>query len=318
MSKPTFYEILGVSNDANETDIKKAYRALSLKYHPDRNPSDEAKSKIQGINEAYEILSDQNTRNKYDMELQFGNGMPGGGGGMQFHHMNHGEEFVDINNIFNMMFGGNMGGMPGMPGMHGMPEIRIFHGGMPGHTQMFHQMQRVEPIIKNISITMEQCYNGCTVPVEINRWVVSNNVKINETETVHINIPPGLNDSECVILHDKGNRINESIRGEVRIVIQVTNTTGFKRNGLDLIYKQTISLKESLCGFSFEIQHLNGKHMCLNNSSKPTIIKPNYNKTIPSLGMVRDNSTGNLIIEFHVEFPDSLTKEQIDTLLTIL
>ena len=322
MSKPTFYEILGIANDATETEIKKAYRSLSLKYHPDRNPSDEAKSKIQEINEAYEILSDQGNRANYDMELKFGNG----NGGMHFNGAPGQEEFVDISNIFNMMFGGGMGGMGGMPGMHGMPGmggmpgIRIFQGG-PGHTQIFHQFQHVqrpEPIQINVQITMEQSYAGCTVPIEINRVNIKNNVKIAETELIHINIPQGLNNNETVILHDKGNVVNDTIKGEVRICIIVTNNTEFTRVGLDLVSKKTISLKEALCGFSVEVQHLNGKRMCLNNTNNPTVIKPNFNKVIPSLGMIRENSTGNMIIEFTVEFPASLTKEQMDAISNIL
>ena len=89
---PNHYEVLGVSKDAKETEIKKAYRSLSLKYHPDRNSSEEAITKIQEINEAYEILSDESKRNHYDME-QAG-GIPGFGmGGMPFAHMNSMNEF---------------------------------------------------------------------------------------------------------------------------------------------------------------------------------------------------------------------------------
>ena len=310
MSKQDFYEILGVSNDASEAEIKKAYRSLSLKYHPDRNPSEEAKSKIQDINEAYEYLSDATKRQQYDMEQHFGKG------GVPFTRMNSMDEFADINNIFNMMFGQGMA--QGFPGQG--PGIRIFHGGMHPqmHQQTFHhQVHRLDPINKNIQITIEQSYYGCTLPIEIERWVLSNNVKITETETVYINIPPGIDDNEIVILHEKGNRINDS-SGEVRICIRITNNSVFIRSGLDLIYKKKITLKESLCGFSFEIDHLNGKRMCLNNQSNPTIIKPSFKKVVPNLGLNRENATGNMIIEFDVEFPDSLTPEQIEHLSNVL
>jgi DnaJ family protein B protein 4 len=314
MSKTNFYEILGLSNDANETEIKKAYRTLSLKYHPDRNPSEEAKSKIQDINEAYETLSDSSKREQYDMELQFGGKMP-------FMRMNSMDEFADLGNIFNMVFGQGQGqGFPGQ-GFQG-PGIRIFHGGMPGmqqqmHHQMFHQVHRLDPITKHIQITIEQSYHGCTLPIDIERWVLSNNVKNTENETVYINIPAGIDDNEIVILHEKGNKINDT-SGEVRICIRIINNTVFLRNGLDLIYKKKITLKESLCGFSFELDHLNGKRMCINNQSNPTIIKPNFKKVVQSLGLNRENSTGNLIIEFDVDFPDTLTAEQIESISNIL
>jgi len=86
---PNHYEVLGVAKDAVEQEIKKAYRSLSLKYHPDRNSSEEAITKIQQVNEAYEILSDQSKRQQYDMEQAggFPGGMPGFGmGGMPFAH----------------------------------------------------------------------------------------------------------------------------------------------------------------------------------------------------------------------------------------
>ena len=312
------YEILGVSQDAGDMEIKKAYRGLSLKYHPDRNPTEEAKDMIQKVNEAYEILGDKSKRKQYDMELQFGiqGGMPGG---MPFGHMNgmNGmHEMNDINNIFNMMFGG---GIPGFGGPGG-PEIRIFHGGGPGnfHAEFFHTMNaRPEPLQKHLQITIEQSYIGCTLPIEIERTVVNNNTKRTESETVYINVPKGIDDNETVTLHEKGNIINDR-KGEVRITFRVINNTHFKLNGLDLIYCQKINLKEALCGFSFEINHLNGKKLCLNNNSNPTVIKPNFKKIVPNLGMIREDSIGNMVIDFEIEFPDTLTKEQVEKLINIL
>lgn len=330
MSNKHFYEVLGVSNDASESDIKKAYRTLSLKYHPDRNPNEEAKSIFQSIGEAYETLSDPAKRNQYDMELRFGGGGGGGHGGNPFTHMSSMDEFSEINNIFNMMFGGGgQGGNPfgmggGMEGGNpGMPGIRIFHSsssGMPGgfHSQMFHQIHRPEPIIKHLQITIEQSYQGCVVPIEIERWVLNNNVKTMENETLYLNIPQGIDDNEMIGIRDKGHVVNGEIHGEVKISINVINNTEFKRNGLDLIYHKKISLKEALCGFSFEMIHLNGKKLCLNNNSNPTVIKPNYKKVVPSMGMIRENSTGNMIIDFEVDFPDALSQEQIENISKIL
>ena len=96
---PTHYETLGVSKDASEGDIKKAYRSLSLKYHPDRNPDPSVQEKYKAINDAYDILSDSQTKKQYDQELQFGPG---------FQSMGHGGmggsgDPNDIHNLFNMM-----------------------------------------------------------------------------------------------------------------------------------------------------------------------------------------------------------------------
>lgn len=325
-AKPTFYDVLGLSKEANVDEIKKAYRKLSLQYHPDRNSSEEAKSKIQQINEAYETLSDQEQRNQYDMELKFG-GSGGGGPGMH--------DFSDINSMFNMVFGqgfpgqgfggfpgggfpGPGGGFPGpgqgFPGGFGGPggpEIRIFHGG-PGGPQIFQQMRRPEPIIQDVHITMEQCYQGCTIPVTIERWNIHNQIRSIESETIQVTIPKGIDENMTMTMQDMGNQMENGVRGELKLNIKITNSTQFRRQGMDLIYLKKISLKEALCGFSFEIVHLNGKTLCLNNNNNPTVVKPGFKKIVAGLGIVRDQNAGNMIIEFEIEFPEKLTVEQIE------
>jgi len=305
------YETLGVSNDANDGEIKKAYRKLSLQFHPDRNPGDDsATEKFQKINEAYEVLSNEGKRVEYDMELS------GVGHGMQF----GGGEFNDINNIFNMMFGGGMGGMPGMHGMGG-PNVRVFHTSGPGmnfHSQMFHQIHKPEPIVKQIQVSLEQSYTGLNIPLEIERFIIDNNVRSIEKETLYLSVPQGIDHNETIVLPDKGHCINGQVRGEVRIQVQLVNNTLFKRQGTDLVFHKKISLKEALCGFVFEIDHLSGKRLALNNINNPTVIKPNFKKMVQGMGMTRDNHTGNMIIEFEIEFPENFTGEQIAGLRSIL
>ncbi len=300
----SYYDILGVSPDATETDIKKAYRTLSLKYHPDRNPSEDAKEKIQKINEAYETLGDSALRKQYDTKDkvtppgQFGNA----------------EQFNDINNIFNMMFNG----MHGMHNIPGMPHVNIFQNGRPGqfHTQ-FHFSNVIQPITKQIELTLEQCYNGCAYQINIDRTIINNNVQTVEVETMYINIPAGINHGETVLLQDMGNVVNGR-KGHVQLQISVAKHELFTRSGLDLIYNKTISLKESLCGFTIEINHVSGKRFSINNATNPTVIVPQYKKVVPGLGMKRDNNTGNLIIVFEVQFPASISPENIEILKTAL
>ncbi len=95
MTNPDYYEILGIKPNSDDSVIKKAYRALSLKYHPDRNSTDEAKDQICKINESYETLSDPVLRKQYDMKSNVANMVPD-------------EMFYDINNMFNMMFNGSV------------------------------------------------------------------------------------------------------------------------------------------------------------------------------------------------------------------
>jgi DnaJ-class molecular chaperone len=343
----THYDTLGVSSDANEHEIKKAYRALSLKYHPDRNPSAEAAEKIREINDAYETLSDAAKRKQYDNEQRFG------GGGNPF--AMGGDDPHDISQLFSMIFGQGFAGqgfagqgfpgqgfpgqqtftsrtfMPGINRMHTSssgPEIRIFHGGVPGGMEfgqhpMFanHPMfrpQKPQPIVLNMVITMTQAYTGCTLPVEVERWVMIGDVKIQEEETLYVQVPPGIDDNEMIIIKEKGNAASDDCKGDVKITVELKNDTLFKRQGLDLLLRKKITLKEALCGFEFDISHINGKTLHLNNKTNSNVIKPNYRKTVAGLGMNRDGSTGHLIIEFDVEFPDVLSKEQIEAIDTIL
>ena len=92
----------------------------------------------------------------------------------------------------------------------------------------------------------------------------------------------------------------------------------FQRNGLDLIYKKSICLKEALCGCNFQIEHLSGKKYKITNSGTNTILTPNYIKIIPNLGIERGNYKGNLCIKFNVLFPSHLSKTQIEALEKIL
>lgn len=320
------YETLGVSKTASESEIKKAYRVLSLKYHPDRNQSAEAAVKIREINDAYEVLSDQAKRRQYDLEQRMGPGMGPGMGGFPGFHMStdfDGDMGAgEINNLFSMLFGQGIGGFPGNGSMHqvhhgpGGPEIRIFHGGFPPH--MHQRPQKPAPIMLNKTITMEQAFTGYTLPIEVERWIMIGEMKIHEEETLYITIPSGIDDNEVLLLSEKGNAVNDQCKGDIKVVIHLENKTVFKRQGLDLIFRKSISLKEALCGFAFEIPHINGKTLSLNNKSNPTIVKPNYKKTVTGLGMMRDNAYGNLIIEFDVEFPESLTAEQIAVIGGIL
>lgn len=317
---PTHYEILELNQDASEQEIKKSYRKLSLQHHPDRNGGDvESTEKYKKINEAHEILSDSQKREQYNMELRFG----GQGGGM---HMGGpgmgGPDMGDINNIFNMMFNGGMGmGGPGVRVFHsnpGFPAAGFPGSGFPGMDQFFQQVNKPPPIIKHVSVSLEQVYTGANISVDIEKQISNPSGRFVQMETINIQIPPGLDENEVMIMRDQGHILNEDVKGDVKFTFEIKNNSIFKRQGLDLIYKKTLTLKESLCGFSFEILHINGKSLNMNNSGNNTIIKPNYKKVVSGLGMVKNGQTGNLIIEMAVEFPDSLTKEQIDVLRDIL
>ena len=103
------------------------------------------------------------------------------------------------------------------------------------------------------------------------------------------------------------------MKGDIRIMVNTLQHPVFKVEHLDLMVEKTISLKSALCGFDFEISHLNGRVFKLAN--KPgNIIKPGSIKTIPGLGLEKNGETGSLKIKFNVEFPDTLTPEQVAAL----
>ena len=326
----SFYETLEVPTTASIDEIKKSYRRLSLKYHPDRNLGQpEMVAKFQQIGEAYEVLGDEQKKEEYDMMqnspfgkgrggiddlfsslfgMNFG-GPPQQGQGMHpFAHMMSG-------NQMGHMSGGPMGGISinGMPfgGPNMGPGIRIFRSGGPP------VYQKPPPIIKNITITMTQVLDGAIIPVEIERWILENETKMFENETIYVNIPKGVDDNEIILLQNKGNYASESCIGDLKLFIKVENKSEFERIGLDLLCHKTITLKESLCGFSFELPYLNDKTFSINNTGG-NIIPPEYKKVIPKLGLSRDDRVGSLIIMFHIQFPEKLSAEQLDKLNALL
>jgi len=322
-----YYNILGVSNDATEQEIKKAYRKLSLQNHPDRNPGNikEANEKISKINDAYETLGDSEKRKMYDMKKNMGNvpfspgfshfppGFPFGPGGIR---VNHGRGGIppDINDVFSHFFD-NMNGSPMGTGMAGNPSIRIFHNGRPVNMQ---RPTKPPPIIKKVPITLEQAYIGFDIKLEVERKTYSNGSEIIENETIPVNVPRGIEDEETIILTDMGNHSPHNMKGDIHITISVEKHEIFTRKGLDLVCKKSISLKDALCHFSIEIPHLSGKMLRLSNQNQTTIVTPGFKKEIPEYGMTRNDETGNLVLEFDVIFPNSLSDEQKKVLSDVL
>ena len=322
--KESLYTVLGLSETASQDEIKKSYRKLSLKYHPDKNHDLKDKGKFQEISEAYETLGDEEKRRRYDMERKNPFSSMGGMSGMSGHEVNMEDLF---SNLFGFA-GGNMGGhefsgvFPGaMPGGTPFGNVRVFTNGIPtgafGPSFGQQATRKLAPIVKNVHINMEQVMTGANVPVEIERWIVQDGTKTFENETIYVEVPPGIDDNEIILLRDKGNSMSENVKGDIKIFIKVTNNSLFKRQGLDLIFEKKISLKEALCGFSFELNHVNGKTYTINNN-KGSIVTPSYFKSIPNMGFKRDGHIGNLIITFIVEFPEKLTSQQIDAISEVM
>lgn len=286
----TYYEILGISRDASMEEIKKAFRKLSLKYHPDKCNDQDSNSKFQRINEAYETLYDIEKRKIYDLNQRIS--------------PKSYQENVNISNLFENLFNMNLNKQTS--------DSNIFP-----NDHIVNQLQKPAPLIETIIINFEQTYFKQTIPLEIERSIVEEKGKVKEKERIYVDIEEGIDENEMIILRNKGNINHLGVQGDIKVFVKINNKTEFKRNGLNIEISKDISLKNSLCGFSFTIDHINGKNYKLNNE-KGNIIYPHFVKTIPNLGFKRGNQTGNMCVRFNVIFPKSIDKEKIEKLKELL
>ena len=309
---PNHYEVLGVEENADDSEIKKAYRALSFKHHPDRCQDPNTGEIMQKLNEAYEVLRDPAKRQQYDAEIQGFGGMQGFPPGFPPGFGMHGTNLFDM--LFSQMGAGM--GMPGMPG--GGINIEIVHNGN-GATFIRRHIGKPETITKQITITLEQSYTGFIAPIEIERWTMrkEDGLRISEIETIQVQIPAGIDNGETILLEGAGNRVEGSHSGDIKIGVAIDKHAIFIRNGSDLLIKKSLSLKEALCGTQFQFEHLNGKNLTLTVAN--AIVFPGGKKIFQNLGMPKkDGTSGNLTIEFDVQFPAALTPTQKEQLSAIL
>lgn len=288
----SYYDILNVSQNASYEEIKKSFRKLSLQNHPDKGGQKEIFTKI---NEAYQTLCKKESREKYDQLLKI----------KQMNYRNSFESGQNSNNTFSQNDEDLVNGVKNM-----------FYS-MFSQKQNEHILSKPVPIIKDIHITLEQSFNGTTVPLQIERWVKDGeNTKYIENETIYVDIHKGIDNNELIIIRGKGNIISDVNKGDVKIFVKIERHHHFTRSGLDLIYSRELSLKEALCGFSFNLKYFNNRSFNITNHD--TIIQDSDSKVIQGLGMERNGNKGNLIIQFKVIMPKSLTKEQKKELLSIL
>lgn len=317
-SNNNYYDRLGVSPNASEMDIKKAYRALSMKFHPDRNKDASAVTMSQEINEAYETLGDVSKRSQYDKELA-GETIPSPQNIDAFQQMfsNMFQQFA-THQHFNDMSGIDSN-IHHIFANHGHHQPFIFRTSNFGQN-VAGEALKPQQIVRQVHITLEEAYLGCTIPLEITKTVgqtEGGTPPVSVQETVYVTVPPGIHTNEVIILPGQGNVLGP-MKGDIRIAVNIVLHEKFERQGNDLICKHVLTLKEALCGFHFEIKFLDGRTVHFENKNNHSIIHPKMCKSISQMGMRRDGNVGNLIFEFSVKFPEALTAEQIATLSATL
>ncbi|OCR15058.1 DnaJ C-terminal domain-containing protein [Helicobacter pullorum] len=281
MSK-SLYETLEVSPNATSDEIKKSYRRLARKYHPDINKEKDAEEKFKEINAAYEILSDEQKRKQYD---QFGDSMFGG---QNFHDFARGQGNVNLDDILSQIFGGG-GFSQGTGGFGGFESFGGF-GGFGGRNQ------------PNLDINAQ-----ITIPFSTAILGGKHNINL-QNQNFDIKIPAGIRDGETIRLRGKGKTMgNQS--GDVLLKVSVAPHPQYSQDGDNLTKKFDLPLKTALFGGKVEIETLY-KTITL---KVPKNTKNNQRFRVKELGAYnrKSKTNGDLYLEANIILPDvdSLPKE---------
>ncbi|MDA8792552.1 molecular chaperone DnaJ [Bacteriovoracaceae bacterium] len=325
MSKRDFYEILGVSKTASKDEIKKAYRKLALKYHPDRNPGPDGEAKFKEASEAAQVLLDENKKQRYD---QFGHaGVDGQAGG------GFSGDFGDLGDIFGDLFGDMFGGGGGRArGGRSRGGPRAMAGEDLQVTVDITFEEAAFGIEKEVNITKNIIKEGTTPTTcsscggagEIRRqqgfFTIAQTCPTcqglgtaveteRKTSKLEVKIPAGIDDGQRLKLSREGGPgLNGGPSGDLYVLVRVTEHTFFEREHFDVICDVPISFSQAALGASVEVPTLAGKVEVSvpagTQSQKKMRLK---NKGIAKLG---GHGFGDQIINIMVETPSKLSTEQ--------
>eukprot|EP00088_Acartia_fossae_P054475 TRINITY_DN6263_c0_g1_i1.p1 TRINITY_DN6263_c0_g1~~TRINITY_DN6263_c0_g1_i1.p1 ORF type:complete len:362 (-),score=90.61 TRINITY_DN6263_c0_g1_i1:424-1509(-) len=318
-----YYKILGIQKGATEDEIKKAYKRMALKYHPDKNKSAGAEEKFKEIAEAYEVLSDKKKRDVYDqygeegLSGKFGSGMGNSTGSTSSNYTFHGDpratfaQFFGTSNPFENFF--NMPGMAGnqffnTDGMDGMDKDDPFgglgglgsglgggfgHGRTPFRSQSFNvgsgtgarkDKQQDPPVEHDLYVSLDDICKGVTKRMKISRRVVSNDGTARKEEKVlTINVKPGWKSGTKITFQREGDQAPNKIPADIVFIIRDKPHQHFKREGSDLRHICKITLREALCGVLVDIPTLTNEKIPVNLANE--IVKPSTVKRIPGYGL---------------------------------
>ncbi|MBI5286431.1 MAG: J domain-containing protein [Deltaproteobacteria bacterium] len=302
MAYKDYYKILGVKRDATEEEIKKAYRKLALKYHPDRNPgSKEAEEKFKEINEAYAVLSNREKRQQYDM---FGSD--------EFHQRFSREDIFrgfDIgdmlkdfgfstNDIFSRVFGGDKRGFGGFEDVYGK-EAGFGYGDILGRAVP----QRGGDLTVDLYVTFKEAAFGGEKKASIKR-------PDGGTESVTVRIPAGINTGNRLRVPGKGQPgIGRQQPGDLYFNVKVEDHPVFKREGDDVVVEKEVRFTETALGTYIEVPTLEGD---VKKVKVPPGTKSGTRIRMKGYGIqhLRGVGRGDLYIKINVKVPTHLTERQ--------
>lgn len=289
-----YYEVLGVDKKADNTEIKKAYRKLAKKYHPDLHPNDkESNEKFAEINEAYEVLSDPEKRKKYDMFGKNANFSQG----QNFDPSQYGFDFTNFGNGsysyttgessgFSDFFDGLFGGFSSS----GRSNGRKFSDFTTGFSSR--KRQRLDA---NVNISLEEAMQGCERTISIKSGGSLTDVKVK--------IPKGMPSNKKLKIN--GNKYG--IDADIYVKVSIKDSNNRKLDGLDIIQTEKVYPWQAYFGTKIKIDTLDGKFMV----NIPEKIETGQKIRMQNKGYkdMNDNR-GDLYIEVLIDNPTNLTKEQ--------
>uniref|UniRef100_A0A0M3IB79 J domain-containing protein n=2 Tax=Ascaris TaxID=6251 RepID=A0A0M3IB79_ASCLU len=311
-----YYKTLGISKNASEDEIRRAYRRMALKYHPDKNKEPGAEAKFKEVAEAYDVLSDPKKKEVYD---NFGESrLKTGSGGApdSFHYEFEGDplqmfsQFFRKEKKFASFFGGSGGSNMFFGTTSLEDDILAFDDipfGVSGSGRARH-MKQDPPVYHDVPVSLEDVHKGCTKRMKITKKVLNrdgSSVHM-EDKVLTIVVKPGWKSGTTVTFPKEGDQHVGRVPADVVFVIRDKPHATLKREDCDIRYVHRISLRDALCGTTVEVPTLDGAPLQLHLSE---VIRPGTTTRFRGRGLPNPKNSakrGDLIVEFNVQFPEMI------------